>query len=134
MLLSSYLCWHVPKVNYSRRKFLIQHNACFGEETQHGLHKNAKLTSSPTFSEPLPVEKFLLHRRCHQLYRQVENEYERELADRIAGDRDAMDPYVFDLYNAVRYVEEFGGERWYDKQSHQQRDMIAFNMLLEARV
>lgn len=28
----------------------------------------------------------------------------------MANDRDAMDPYVYDLYHAVRYIEEFGGE------------------------
>lgn len=43
---------------------------------------------------------------------QVEAEYESEYEERIAGDRDAMDPYVYDLYHAVRYVEEFGGETW----------------------
>lgn len=44
------------------------------------------------------------------LKREVENEYESEYEQRVAGDRDAMDPYVYDLYQAVRYVEEFGGE------------------------
>lgn len=43
---------------------------------------------------------------------QVEAEYESEYEERVAGDRDAMDPYVYDLYHAVRYVEEFGGEKW----------------------
>lgn len=41
---------------------------------------------------------------------EVENEYESEYDERITGTRDAMDPYVYDLYQAVRYVEEFGGE------------------------
>lgn len=40
----------------------------------------------------------------------MENEYESELKDRLAGNREAMDPYVYDLYHAVRYIEEFGGE------------------------
>lgn len=45
------------------------------------------------------------------MVRQVENEYESEYDDLVYGDRDAMDPYVYDLYHAVRYVEEFGGEQ-----------------------
>lgn len=40
---------------------------------------------------------------------QVEDEYESEYASLVSGERDAMDPYVYDLYHAVRYVEEFGG-------------------------
>lgn len=44
------------------------------------------------------------------LKREVESEYESEYEQRVAGDRDSMDPYVYDLYQAVRYVEEFGGE------------------------
>lgn len=40
----------------------------------------------------------------------MENEYDSEYEERVGGDRDAMDPYVYDLYQAVRYVEEFGGE------------------------
>ncbi len=44
------------------------------------------------------------------LKQEVESEYENEYEERAAGDRDAMDPYVYDLYQAVRYVEEFGGE------------------------
>lgn len=40
----------------------------------------------------------------------VENEYENEYQERVSGTRDAMDPYVYDLYQAVRYVEEYGGE------------------------
>lgn len=44
------------------------------------------------------------------LKREVENEYESEYEARVAGDREAMDPYVYDLYQAVRYVEEFGGK------------------------
>ena len=44
------------------------------------------------------------------LKREVENEYESEYEQRVAGDRDAMDPYVYDLYHAIRYVEEFGGK------------------------
>lgn len=44
-------------------------------------------------------------------HQQVENEYKSEYEDLVAGDRDAMDPYVYDLYQAVRYVEEFGGEK-----------------------
>ncbi|CAM9872740.1 unnamed protein product, partial [Ectocarpus sp. 12 AP-2014] len=42
------------------------------------------------------------------LKRAVESEYESEYEQRVAGSRDAMDPYVYDLYQAVRYVEEFG--------------------------
>lgn len=44
------------------------------------------------------------------LKREVESEYESEYEQRVAGGRDSMDPYVYDLYQAVRYVEEFGGE------------------------
>lgn len=44
------------------------------------------------------------------LKRDVENEYESEYEQRVSDDRDAMDPYVYDLYHAVRYVEEFGGK------------------------
>lgn len=40
----------------------------------------------------------------------MESEYRSEFEERVAGDRDAMDPFVYDLYHAVRYVEEFGGE------------------------
>ncbi|CAM9426180.1 unnamed protein product, partial [Ectocarpus fasciculatus] len=42
------------------------------------------------------------------LKRVVESEYESEYEQRVAGSRDAIDPYVYDLYQAVRYVEEFG--------------------------
>lgn len=48
--------------------------------------------------------------RVDDTHKKVENEYESEYEDLVAGDRDAMDPYVYDLYQAVRYVEEFGGE------------------------
>lgn len=41
---------------------------------------------------------------------EVESEYESEYEQRVAGDRDSMDPYIYDLYQAVRYIEEFGGE------------------------
>lgn len=43
--------------------------------------------------------------------KQVENEYESEFEERVAGERDVMDPYVYNLYQAVRYVEEFGGKK-----------------------
>lgn len=42
--------------------------------------------------------------------KKVEREYKAELEERLAGEREAMDPYIYDLYHAVRYVEEFGGE------------------------
>ena len=47
----------------------------------------------------------------YDLGRQVESEYESEFEERVAGDRDVMDPYVYDLYQAVRYVEEFGAKQ-----------------------
>lgn len=50
------------------------------------------------------------------LKQEVESEYESEYEERVAGDRDAMDPYVYDLYQAVRYVEEFGG-KWTLRES-----------------
>ncbi|CAM9682036.1 unnamed protein product, partial [Discosporangium mesarthrocarpum] len=39
---------------------------------------------------------------------EVEGEYVKEYEERVAGSRDTLDPYVYDLYHAVRYVEEFG--------------------------
>ncbi|CAN0410391.1 unnamed protein product, partial [Laminaria digitata] len=62
-------------------------------------------------------------------------EYESEFEERVAGDRDAMDPYVYDLYQAVRYVEEFG-ERledlvWIDEEGSPGRlDMCECERLL----
>lgn len=38
----------------------------------------------------------------------VKTEYTAELTDFQAGDRVAMDPYIFDLYNAVLLIEEYG--------------------------
>ncbi|CAM9147362.1 unnamed protein product, partial [Choristocarpus tenellus] len=39
---------------------------------------------------------------------EVEVEYKTQYEDRVSGTRDAMDPYIYNLYQAVRYIEEFG--------------------------
>ncbi len=39
---------------------------------------------------------------------QVKTEYNAELLDLQSGDRPALDPYVYDLYNSVHLIEQYG--------------------------
>lgn len=78
---------------------ISEHSAgALGLNTTVGLGVQFTWTESRNFSTYASLKK------------EVENEYENEYEQRVAGDRDSMDPYVYDLYQAVRYVEEFGGK------------------------
>lgn len=63
-------------------------------------------------SEGLNVQYTWLKKKKFETYdalkTAVVDEYDTEFTDLTAGTRDAMDPFIFDLRAAVRYVEEFG--------------------------